>query len=107
MDLTTVILNSNEFAESVTIKPLNGTSKTVNAVVFRGEIEPYDMSQGRSLTKTCHVTIAKDGTMGAGSINKGNDKISFPAMEGGTAIDWRIVDVTAEDFASFTLLVRF
>lgn len=105
-DLTNVILNSDEFAEAVTFKPKTGAQKTIKAVIFRSELQPLDMNAGRGLTKTCRVIIAKDATAGATTIVKGFDKFSFPEVEGGTAIDWTIVDVVSEDFSMFNLTVR-
>lgn len=105
-DLNSVILNSDEFAESVTIKPYNGTPKPIKAVVFREELQPFDMTQGRGLTKTCHVIISKDATLGVASVDKGGDKISFAETEGGTAIDWRVVDIISDDFGAWNLTVR-
>lgn len=105
-DLTNIILNSDEFAEVVTFKPLTGSSRQIKAVVFRAELQPFDLSAGRSLTKTCRVIIAKDATLGAATIDKGGDKISFAEIEGGTVIDWRVVDIINDDLGAWNLTVR-
>ena len=105
-DIQTTVLNSDEFAETVTYKPLAAAQKSIKAVVFRNELRPIDlMTAGRGLVKTCRVIIANDATTGMTAVNKGQDKISFPEIDGGTPIDWLIHRVIGSDFSVWDLEV--
>ncbi len=109
-DLNQVLLNTSEFGESITYKLyLNenaSTSKVINAVVFRGQETPFDLSNNRNLTKTCRVIISNDAVNGIANIKTGLDRVLIPEYIGGTAINWRVIEIVRHDDVSWELLCR-
>lgn len=105
-DAMDTIENSDEFAEAIVYTPYGGAAKTISAIVIRNRIEPNSQDQNRSLVNQVIIEIANDLTSGITTINKGQDKVSLPALIGSSNSDWLIVDIVAQDDAMWRLLAR-
>lgn len=96
-DVKLLFINTGEFGESVTYTPSGGAPKVINAVVIRERLEPDGPDRGMSLSRGCEVYIANDTAAGISTVNKNNDKVSFPVESGGTAVSWVVVEVLSHD----------
>lgn len=105
-DVKNKFLNTDEFAESVTYTPYGGVAKSIKAIVTRNRLNPDSQNQGHILTNQVEIQIANDSTYGVTAINKGQDKVSLPALIGGSNSDWLIIDIVEHDSAMWKLLAR-
>ncbi|MBI5147763.1 MAG: hypothetical protein HZA37_01265 [Parcubacteria group bacterium] len=96
-DAKNAFLNVEEFAEGVTYAPYGGSPKGINAVVVRERLEASGPDRGMSLGRECEIFIANDVATGVTSINKNNDKVSFPVQVGGTPVSWTVVEILGHD----------
>lgn len=107
-DMKEVFLNSDEFAESITYTPYGGSAKTINAVILRERLLPNGVDAGRSVGRDAEILIANDSTEGVTSVTYRGpnlDTVSFPVNQGGTAVNWKVVDVLGKDDAAWHLKV--
>ena len=81
-DFVNVFLNENEFSESITYIPSGGTAKQIYGIITRNRIEPDQQGHSKSLMNQVIIDIANDPTYGVVTINKGQDKVSLPAIKG-------------------------
>ena len=102
-DVAKVILNSDEFAELITYVTKAGVETPIKAIVDRNRLDTGGEDDGRSLSKDLEVVIANHPTNGVDSINVGFDKIKLSEYLGGTAIEWRIVEILKHDEAMWHL----
>ncbi len=58
-----------------------------------------------SLNRDYEIFIANDATAGVISINKNNDKVSFPIQVGGSLVIWTVVEILQHDDAMWHLRV--
>ena len=105
-DAVNVFLNTDEFAESLVYTPYAGTPVTIKAIIVRERIDPGSEDHGRILQNQSEIYIANDADEGITSVDKGRDKVSFPKLVGGTAVDWSVVDVLSKDDGMWHLLVQ-
>lgn len=76
-DARAVLLNTDEFAETVTYAPAGGAAKAIIALVKRGD-QAVDLgATGRSIRLATSLTISTDGTGG----------IAAPALLDGVTVD--------------------
>jgi len=92
-DVDKVFLNKDEFAEEVIYTPKGGSPKTIRAIIVRSRLDSGGEDAGRILRKQCEVYIANDATNGVASIDKGDDKIQFPEIPGGSNATWIVLDI--------------
>jgi len=104
-DAKVAFLNSDEFAESVVYTPNGGSPKTINAIVVRERLESKGPDQNIALSRGCEILIANDAVAGVTSINKNNDKVSFPVQVGGASVIWTVVEILHHDDAMWHLRV--
>lgn len=102
-DAAKIFLNGNEFAEVITYVTKAGVETSINAIVDRNRLDTSGEDAGRSLSKDLEVVIANHPTNGVASINVGFDKVKLPEYLGGTAIEWRIVEIIKHDEAMWHL----
>lgn len=113
-DVTSVFLNTDEFAESVTYYPRQqGTTTTraprsISAVVFRESIQSVEENGGEVLLPMWEVHVANNSTTGitGAELDIGGDLISFPPRDGETAKKKRIVRLVTQDEAMLVLECR-
>lgn len=104
-DAVNAILNEDELAEEITYIPKAGSSLTISAIVIRGRITP-DGETDRILQNRCEIYIANHATFGVTSVNKGSDKVIFPARVGESAVQWSVVDIFDNDEGMWHLLAQ-
>lgn len=100
-----VFARTEEFAEACTYKPFQDMGEAakddrpINCQVIRGEIEDNEVFE---------VHVANNSTYGISGteLNLGNDEISFPPMDGRTAVDKTIQKVTEQDAGMMVLLCQ-
>jgi len=102
-DVANTILNSNEFAESITYVTKAGTELSIKAIVDRNRLDTGGEDDGRSLSKEIEVVIANNAVNGVASVDVGFDKVKLPENLGGSAIEWRIIEVIKHDEAVWHL----
>lgn len=105
-DVANKFLNTDEFAELITYTPYGGVEKSIKAIVTRKRLDPDSQDQGRLLSNQVEICIANDSAYGVTTINKGQDKISLPAVIGGSNSDWLIIDIVDHDSAMWRLLAQ-
>jgi hypothetical protein len=82
-----VFVDTDGFGEQVTYSPLNGTPRTINAIVNRQPPEVYSGS-GEVLTPLMSILVRNDATYGISSATlnaNGNDRVTVAERIGGTA----------------------
>lgn len=105
-DFNNIILNSDEFAETVSYTPSGSSAVSRKAVIQRENLQPDQVAGGHALGRVAEVWMSKDATLGIATVTKGFDTVSFPVNVGGSNVTWRIVDVLeADDPAAWRLLV--
>jgi len=92
-DANNVFLNTNEFAEDITYTPKGGSPKSIKAIIVRSRLDTGGEDAGRILRKQAEIYIANDATIGVDSIDKGDDKVQFPEIPGGSNITWAVLDI--------------
>jgi hypothetical protein len=101
--------NTDVFGEAITYTPLNGSAKSINAVVMRGVPEPLESNsetrqQGKSINLV--VFIRNDATYGVTSVDTGGDKITVARRKGGTAEAINVGQVIEQDAGMWKLRLR-
>lgn len=113
-DATSVFLNTDDFAETVTYKPrlfANGDARpnrSISAVVIRDLISVVSEDGGEVVLPSFEVHVANDSTSGISSdeLDLGGDKLSFPVRDGMTAMDRAIVRLITQDHGMLVLECR-
>lgn len=105
VDMESVFLNTDEFAESIVYTPKNGVAKTIPAIIDRVPVNSQGEDQARTLHKQAEIIIHNDATNGVTSIDKNGDKVTFPALPGGTAIDWDVISIMEATESHWRLLI--
>jgi len=105
-DVSDCFLNTDEFAETITYTPSGGTGKSIKAVVKRERLNTSNEDTGRVLLNQAEIFVANDSIAGVSSVSKGADKVSFPALSGGSNATWLVVDIIEHDDAMWHLLVQ-
>lgn len=105
-DAINCILNTNEFAESITYTPKNGSPKSIKALVVRNRLDTTGQDQGRTLHNQAEIYIVNDATNGVTSIDKGDDTVSLPEIIGGSAISWVVIEILGMDEGLWHLLIE-
>lgn len=114
-DATSVFLNTDEFAESVTYKPrlfsvgdTRATSRTISAVVIRELIQVVSEDGGETVLPSFEVHVANDSATGISSdeLDLGGDKLSFPVRDSLAASDRAIVRLVTQDHGMLVLECR-
>jgi len=103
-DAKNALLNTNEFAETIEYAPYGKWPKAIKAVIVRERLDPGSENMGRSLRNEAEVYILNDETDGISSIDKKNDRITLPDIEGNEK-EARIKEVLHKDEATWRLLV--
>lgn len=98
------ILDTGEFAETITFTPYGGSAKSIKAVVDRHDLNTIGVDQNLSLSRQCRVHVANDATYGITSVNERQDKVTLPPVEGETAVDWLVSRVLYKDEGMWGLL---
>lgn len=113
-DATSVFLNTDEFAESVTYKPRlfaagdARANRTIDAVVIRELIQVVSEDGGETVLPSFEVHVANDSATGISSdeLDLGGDKLSFPVRDGLDASDRAIVRLVTQDHGMLVLECR-
>lgn len=82
-----VFVDTDGFGEQVTYSPLNGTPRTINALVNRKPPAVYS-GNGEVLTPLMTILVRNDATYGISSATlnaNGNDRVTVAYRIGGTA----------------------
>ena len=104
-DMANTILNTSEFAESITYIDKSGVEKTINAIVDRDRLG-IGQEGGDFTGKEIEILIANDTTNGMTTINTGEtgeDTVKVPEFIGQTAIVWRVEEIVRHDDTSWLL----
>ena len=72
-------MNTEEFAEEIEYLPQGQSSKTINALIIRENIEPIAENTGKSLRNQAELYISYSDIA---DINKLGDRIKLSDMEG-------------------------
>jgi hypothetical protein len=113
-DASSVFLNADEFAESVTYKPRlysvgdSRVNRPIKAVVIRELVQVVSEDGGETVLPSFEVHVANDSTLGISSdeLDTGGDKISFPVRDGMVATDRAIVRLVTQDHGMLVLECR-
>lgn len=105
-DALNCLLNTNEFAESITYIPAGCSSRLIKAIVNRGQIKPSREDSLRTLQNQAELFVLNDEAAGISLINKKDDKIVLTDLEGDTK-EGRIAEVLNKDDALWHLLVEW
>ena len=105
-DAHAVFLNTQEFAEPIIYIPKIGSSKAVNAVVLRPQVDTSSQDSQRILHNRIELFISKDAEEGIASIDKGDDQVQAPVHCGEAPVDWVIIDILEEDMGMWHLLAE-
>lgn len=92
-----VFTETDEFGETITFKPQNGSSKSIEAVVKRGQSDTSGQDRDKSVLNRAEVWFSKDATLGSETVKKSFDKLSFPPTEDGDDVDWVILEIVNRD----------
>ncbi len=104
-DAKVAFLNSSEFAEVITYTPYGGQAKFLSAIIVRERLESKGPDHSISITRGAEIFVANDAASGVTSINKNNDKVSFPNQVGGSPVIWTVVEILQHDNAMWHLRV--
>lgn len=108
-DASSVFLNTDEFAESVTYKPRGSvTTRPIRAVVEREQLATVNEDGGETVAPMFIVHVANDSTLGISSdeLDTGGDKISLPVRDGMTASYRAITRLISQDNGMLVLECR-
>ena len=103
-DMNNVILNTLEFAEPITYKSTTLGDLTVNAVIDRNRLDPFE--GGRTVKRDCEIFISKESVEGVSTVDVQDDQVVFPEVLGGSDVTWRVVEIMAHDYGLWRLMVR-
>lgn len=106
-DAYTVFTSTDDFAESVTYRPRSGSTRAINAVVMREQIQIIG-EDGDTVAPVWQVHVANDTTYGIASteLNLGGDQISLPPRDGKTAESRTITQLLIQDNGMLVLECR-
>ena len=85
-DAANILLNEDEFAESLVWTPAGGEAQTLTALVKRDDAQQEPTEDGLEIDYWATVRLAASAVAGIAR----NDKLTFAAEVGGTAVDWTI-----------------
>ena len=105
-DASVVFTSTDDFAEVVTYYPSSGGSRSIKAVVFRDEEQPF--SEDGVLLPVWRVQVVNSSTLGiAGSeLDRGGDQIGFPPRDGESAARKSITGLQLQDHAMLVMECR-
>jgi len=104
-DFKSVMLNLNEFAEQIKYTPSGQSQRTIKAIVVRKGLNIPGQDTGRILNNQAEIYIANDSTYGVTEINKGEDLVDMPEIEGESDVQWAVADILGKDEGCWHLLV--
>lgn len=112
-DVSTVFLQTGEFAESVTYYPhryfgeVARDPRVISAIVFREPIQSLDAA-GNVHTPVFYVHVANDVTTGITSeeIDLGGDQLLMPVRDGETPELRSVLQIVTQDHAMLVLECR-
>jgi hypothetical protein len=92
------------FAESVTYRKRDGTTRSIFAVVAREPVEQTSAGAKRSV----RVEVRNDATLGISmsELDRGTDEIQVAADAGGTAYWMRVASVETSDSGTVRMILR-
>lgn len=96
--------DSDSFGESVVYTPASGSPVTINAVIVR--VPQESAAEGQGTTVHIEAFVRNDATYGVTTVNRGGDKISVSWKKGGTAADFKVVEILDQDAAMWRLRLR-
>lgn len=105
-DVKATFLNTDEHAENIVYTPKNSAGRVIKAIIDRQRLSPADEDSGRVLLNQVKISIVNDATYGVTSVIKGTDTVSLPAVIGGTAIIWVVMDILGQDDGTWNLLLN-
>lgn len=127
-DAKDVILNTDEFAETVVYKTdydydyltdtdgnnivdvdgypilvniVDPKEKSIKAFVIREQIEPTSQNNSRTLNQKIEIYFMNDSVYGVTEISKGRDRVLIPAMLGEEAEEFVVSEIIDKDEAFF------
>lgn len=103
-DAAAVFCNPNEFGEEITYTPHGGSGTTVRAAITRRP--ELFISSLEVPADDLEISVPNDATYGVTSVKRGFDTVSFPAIIGGTAQTWRVMEIVHNDHGMWRLRVR-
>lgn len=95
-----------EFKEDVVYTPFGGQARVIKAVIERDRLDSSPQDQSRMLHRQFTIQIQNDPVKGVITVNKGNDLVSFPVIEGEVSVDWRVIEVLHKDAGMWRLMVQ-
>jgi len=95
-----------EHAEDVVYAPFGGQAKVIKAVIERDRLDSSAQDQSRMLHRQFAIQIQNDPVKGVIAVNKGNDLVSFPVIQGESNVDWRVIEVLHKDAGMWRLMVQ-
>jgi hypothetical protein len=99
-----VLLNTDEFAESVTYTPSGGSAKTINALVDRNPMRMLEAAAMGFQQAGLEIYIANDATLGVTSVKEGLDTVTLKLRQGDSSTTVLIVKKVVEsDLQMFRL----
>lgn len=104
-DFKSVFLNRDEYAENIKYTPSGQSQRTIKAIVIRKRLSSSGEDTGRILQNQAEIYIANDSTYGVTSVDKGDDIVAMPEIEGGSDINWAIIDILEKDGGCWHLLI--
>ena len=104
-DAKLAFLNASEFAEVISYTPFGGAAKLLSALIVRERLESKGPDHSISITRGAEIFVANDAVSGVTSINKNNDKVSFPVQIGGPPVIWTVVEILQHDEGMWHLRV--
>ncbi len=107
-DASLVFTSTSDFAEAVTYKPRTGSTRSINAVVFRESLLGVNEDGGETVAPVFEVHVCNSSTLGISSteIDCGGDQISFPVRDGMTASYRTITRLVTQDEGMLVLECR-
>lgn len=101
-----VILNTNEFAESISYTPKGGAAKTIKAIVNRQRANPASEISNRGLVNQAEIIIFKDATNGVASVIEDADTAVIADYPGGPTQTYRVKNILSSDEGMWHLLLQ-
>ena len=89
-DALTVILNNDDFAETITYYPRGGGDREIKAVVDRDSASVFSEDGTVSFLWMIHVANNKESGITGEELDLGGDKLGFPPRDG-TAVQVRSI----------------
>lgn len=96
-DDAAAILVTAEFGETTTYTENGGSPRSVIAVIRRRPIEGQPQDRDRTPQRRADYYVRRHATAGVLTPTRGLDLVSFPEEVGGTAVDWRVLEILGRD----------